>query len=81
MILCFCNTLVASLFYTIVYESKDKKHIEKIHQQAKNTVPFNPSNVAKRLAEIREYDLGLFFSNLNKLKGFSGKGLLAPTKG
>ena len=48
-------------------KTKIKKHIEKIHQQTENIEPFNPSNVAKRLAEIREYDLGLFFSNLSKL--------------
>ena len=47
--------------------TKIKKHIEKIHQQTENVEPFNPTNVAKRLAEIREYDLGLFFSNLSKL--------------
>ena len=49
-------------------KAKVKKHIEKIYQQSDSTLPFNPSNVAKRLAQIREYDIGLFFSNLSKLK-------------
>lgn len=48
---------------------KIKKHISKIHQQTESAEQFNPTNIAKRLAEIREYDPGLFFSNLSKLNG------------
>jgi magnesium transporter len=46
---------------------KIKNHLDAIHQQTQETQPFNHSNVAKRLAKLLEYDVGLFFSNLSKL--------------
>lgn len=46
---------------------KIKKHIEKIQEQSQDSERFNPTNVAKRLAEVRSYDVGLFFSNLSRL--------------
>jgi len=48
-------------------KSKIINHLEEIHRQTQNKEHFNPTKVAKRLTKLREYDLGLFFSNLSKL--------------
>ena len=47
---------------------KIKKHITKIEQQTLNGGQFNPKDVAKSLSNIREYDVGLFFSKLSTLE-------------
>lgn len=46
---------------------KIKKYITKIEQQTLNGRQFNPTDVAKSLSNLREYDIGLFFSHLSKL--------------
>ncbi|HHD72596.1 MAG TPA: magnesium transporter [Epsilonproteobacteria bacterium] len=46
---------------------KVKKHVERIDTIAENSEMFNPTKTAKRLVKLRDYDMGLFFSNLGKL--------------
>jgi len=47
---------------------KIKKHVEHIHAITQGHELFNPTDAAKSLVKLRTYDIGLFFSNLSKLR-------------
>ena len=46
---------------------KIQKHVDHFHALAEKTERFNPTETAKSLVKLLQYDIGLFFSNLSKL--------------
>jgi len=46
---------------------KIKNHLDAIHKQSQESQYFNPSDVAKRLTKLKNYDTGLFFASVSKL--------------
>lgn len=44
-----------------------QKHLDSIHNLSEHVAPFNPTATAKSLVKLRDFDIGLFFSNLSKL--------------
>lgn len=46
---------------------KIRRHVEHFEAIAESGAHFNPSKVSRKLEKLRQYDIGLFFSNLSRL--------------